>query len=173
MEKTDLPSGFVMGQPNLHDSVWIAPGARVIGCVSIGEKSSVWYNAVVRADINTITIGARSNIQDGVIIHLENENSVHISDDVTVGHGAILHGCQIGSNVVIGMGAIVLNGAIIGAGSVVGAGAVIPEGVIVPPKSLIIGVPGRVVKTYPDSIFSQNAKWAAKYIKLAEIHSKL
>ncbi len=173
MEKTDMPAEMKLLSPALHPTVWVAPGARVIGNVSVAADSSIWYNAVLRGDINAITIGQRCNIQDGVVIHLENDNGVQIEDDVTVGHGAILHGCHIESAVVVGMGAVVLNGAHIGAGSVIGAGAVVPEYSVIPPCSLVVGVPGRIVKTYDQSIVTQNAKWAAKYVKLATVHSRL
>jgi carbonic anhydrase/acetyltransferase-like protein (isoleucine patch superfamily) len=173
MAKTDFPSHFHIGTPFIDPSAFIAKGARVVGNVTIGADSSVWYNAVLRADINVITIGDRSNIQDGAIIHLENELGCHVGNDVTVGHGAILHACTIEDAVVVGMGAIVLNGAVVGTGSIIGAGAVVKEGTIIPSYSLVVGIPARVVRTYGPEVGLNHVEWAHKYVRLAAAHQKL
>lgn len=124
----------------------ILPGAKVIGDVKIGKKSSVWYNAVIRGDLAPIKIGSYSNIQDNCVIHVTDKHGVKIGDYVSVGHGAILHGCKIKDNVLIGMNATVLNAAVINENSIVGAGAVVTENKEFPPGSLILGVPAKVVR---------------------------
>jgi carbonic anhydrase/acetyltransferase-like protein (isoleucine patch superfamily) len=170
MKKFQLRDDVVIKTPRFHESVFIAEGARVIGDVVIGKDSSVWYNCVLRGDINQIVIGERSNIQDGTIIHLENDLGCVVGNDVVVGHGAILHACTIEDGALIGMGAIILNGAIIRKGAVVGAGAVVTEGMEVPENSLTVGVPAKVIKKMPDDSYDTTVKWAEKYIKLAGIH---
>lgn len=122
-------------------NVYIAPGAVVRGNVSIGESSSIWYNAVVRADGIDVKIGDNTNIQDNCVVHADPGDSVDIGNNVTVGHGAIIHGCRIGDNTLIGMGAIILNNAQIGSNCIVGAGALVTEGKIIPDRSLVIGSP--------------------------------
>ncbi len=128
-------------------SCWIAPGARVIGRVTMGECVNVWFGAVVRGDINSIAIGEDTNIQDGVILHVDDDFPLVVGARVTVGHGAILHGCVIDDEVLIGMGAKVLNGAKVGRGSIVAAGAVVREGTEVPPFSLVAGLPAVVKRS--------------------------
>ncbi|GAA1913079.1 gamma carbonic anhydrase family protein [Microbacterium aoyamense] len=130
--------------PVLHASSFVADGARVIGAVTLGEQASVWYNAVLRADGDTITIGARSNLQDNVSVHVDRGSPVLLGTDVSVGHNAVVHGCTIGDGALIGMGAVVLNRAVIGAGCLVAAGAVVLEDTVVPPGSLVAGVPAKV-----------------------------
>ncbi len=132
-------------KPDIHPTVFIAEGAQVIGDVSIGPDSSVWFNAVLRGDVHSIRIGARSNVQDGAILHgTLNTYPVFIEDDVTIGHNAVVHGCTIHSNCLIGMGAIVLDDAEIGKNSIIGAGTVVKGGMLVPANSLVVGVPGRI-----------------------------
>ena len=130
--------------PRIHPSAFIAEGAMIIGDVAIGEKSSVWFNCVLRGDVDRIEIGARSNIQDGAVVHMDKNFPAIIGDDVTIGHGAIIHGCTIGDGAMISMGAIILTGAKIGAGAIVGAGAVVREGQEIPAKSLAVGIPARI-----------------------------
>ncbi|KJL45023.1 Galactoside O-acetyltransferase [Microbacterium terrae] len=130
--------------PDLDPSAFVAAGARVVGDVSLGEESSVWYNAVLRGDSASITLGAGSNLQDNVSVHVDAGHPVVIGEDVSVGHNAVIHGCTIGDGCLIGMGSTVLSGAEIGAGSLVAAGAVVLEGTVIPPGSLVAGVPGRV-----------------------------
>ena len=170
MEKTELKDSVVIKNSQIDDSAFIAPGAHVIGDVIMKKNSSIWYNSVARADINQIVIGEGSNIQDNSVLHLENDQGVVIGDHVTIGHNAIIHGCTIEDGALIGMGAIIMNGAIIGKGTVVGAGCVIKENMIIPNYSLIVGVPGKIVKSLPKEVFAQNIKWAEKYVKLAKIH---
>lgn len=132
--------------PEIHASAWIAPGAVVVGSVRLGENASVWYNAVVRGDSDRITIGARSNLQDGVSVHVARGNPVVLGEDVSVGHNAVVHGATVEDGCLIGMNATVLNGAVIGAGSLVAAGALVAQGKQIPPGSLVAGVPGKVVR---------------------------
>ena len=127
MDKTQLKDNVIIKTPQIDETAFIAPGARVVGDVILKPHSSIWYNTVARADINQITIGERSNIQDNSVIHLENDQGVVIGNDVTIGHNAIIHGCTIHDGALIGMGSIIMNGATIGKGAVIGAGALIKE----------------------------------------------
>ena len=170
MEKSDLRENVTIKSPQIDDSAFVAAGAQVIGDVILKADSSVWYNTVARADINQIMIGERTNIQDNSVIHLENDQGVVVGNDVTVGHNAIIHGCTIGDGALIGMGAIIMNGAVIGKGAVVGAGAVVKENMIVGDYELVVGVPGKIIKTLPTSTYDANVKWAKKYVQLANIH---
>ena len=170
MEKFELKENVTIKTPEIHQSAYNEDGAKVIGDVIMKSESSIWYNTVVRADINQIVVGKRSNIQDNSVLHLENDQGVIIGDDVTIGHNAIIHGCTINDGALIGMGAIIMNGAIIGRGAVVGAGAIVTEHMHVPDLGLVVGIPGKVIKTLPDSTFEKNVKWAKKYTQLAFIH---
>ncbi|MCB0291720.1 MAG: gamma carbonic anhydrase family protein [Calditrichaeota bacterium] len=172
MERTDLPPRTLTVEPTIHPEAFIAPGARVMGDVRLAAGASVWYNAVLRGDINYISIGERSNIQDGCILHLENEKPCIVGNDVTVGHGAILHGCVVEDGCLIGMGAIILSGAVIGRGSVIAAGALVREGALVAPFSLMAGLPAKRVRQLDESTYETHLKWAAKYVKLAGIHEE-
>lgn len=134
-------------KPSLHDSVFIAPTAVVIGRVEIGEGSSIWFNCVVRGDINRISIGSNTNIQDGSLLHVTHRHPLVVKERVTVGHGAILHGCTVESDCLISMGAVILDGALIGEGSIVAAGCVVAPDTNVPPGSLVMGVPGKIART--------------------------
>lgn len=130
--------------PTLHESAFVASGARVIGAVTLEEGSSVWYNAVVRGDSSSITLGAGSNLQDNVSVHVDVDSPVVIGRDVSVGHNAVVHGCTIGDGSLIGMGAVVLSGAVIGSGCLIAGGAVILGGTVIPDGSLVAGVPAKV-----------------------------
>jgi len=130
--------------PRIHPSVFIAPGTMIIGDVTIGEESSVWFNCVLRGDLDRIEVGTRTNIQDSAVVHLDKGFPCIIGDDVTVGHGAIVHGCTIGNGALIGIGAIILSGAKIGEGAMVAAGALVREGQDIPPKTLAVGLPAQI-----------------------------
>ena len=130
--------------PNIHVSVFVAPGARIIGDVTIGEESSIWFNSVLRGDLEPIRIGCRTNVQDGSVIHTDKEIPCLIGDDVTIGHGAILHSCRIGNEALIGMGAILLTGSVIGERAIVAAGTLVREGQEIPPGTIAMGVPAVV-----------------------------
>ena len=170
MEKSDLSPDVSIKSPQIHETAYVAEGAQVIGDVILKADSSIWYNTVCRADINRIVIGERTNIQDSSVIHLENDQGVLVENDVTVGHNAIIHGCSIADGALIGMGAIIMNGAVIGKGAVIGAGAVVKEDMVIPDFSLVVGVPGKIVKTLSPETYDDNVKWAAKYVKLANVH---
>ena len=130
--------------PNVHPSVFVAPGAMIIGDVTIGEESSIWFNSVLRGDLEPIRVGCRTNVQDGAVIHMDKEIPCLIGDDVTIGHGAILHSCTIGDGALIGMGAILLTGSVIGENAVIAAGTLVREGQEIPPGAVAMGVPAKV-----------------------------
>jgi carbonic anhydrase/acetyltransferase-like protein (isoleucine patch superfamily) len=131
--------------PEVHRTAFIDESAQVVGGVSLGKDSSVWHNAVIRGDVNYIRIGERTNIQDGVVLHgTLGRYPVILEDNVTIGHNAVVHGCTVHSNCLIGMGAIILDNAEIGEHCIIGAGAIVTEGMQVPPNSLVLGIPGRV-----------------------------
>lgn len=135
-------------QPEIHPTVFTAPTAQIIGEVYIGKKSSVWFQSVLRGDLDRISIGERTNIQDLCVCHTDENIPLIIGNGVTIGHRSIVHGCTIEDNCLIGMGAIVMNRAVVGQGAVVAAGAVVLEKIIIPPYSLVTGSPGKVKKTY-------------------------
>lgn len=133
--------------PQLHESVFLADGARVIGDVSLGKDCSIWFNTVVRGDVHTIVVGEQTNIQDGAVIHCTfKKASTTIGRRVSIAHLAMIHGCTIEDECLIGMQAIVMDGAVIGRGSIVGAGAVVTQGTQIPPRSLVLGAPAKVVR---------------------------
>lgn len=150
--------------PRLHPSSFVAAGARVVGDVRLAERASVWYNAVLRADGDTITVGERSNLQDNVSVHVDRGKPAVIGRDVSVGHNAVVHGCTIEDGSLIGMGSVVLSGAVIGAGSLVAAGAVVREGTVVPPGSLVAGVPAAVRRALTDDERAGLIRNAAAYL---------
>jgi carbonic anhydrase/acetyltransferase-like protein (isoleucine patch superfamily) len=147
---------------------FIATGAIVIGDVTLGENTSVWYNAVVRGDGDTIVIGRNSNIQDLAMVHVDEGFPVHIGDGVTVGHSAIIHGCTIGDNTLIGMGATVLNGAKIGKGCLIGANALVTQGMEIPDYSLVVGMPAVIKRTLTPEEVKENQKNAQVYVEEAK-----
>ena len=150
----------------IHPTAWVAPGAVLRGDVTLGEQVSVWYNAVLRADQESITIGDGSNVQDNCVIHGDPGHDVVVGKNVTVGHGAILHGCTVEDQCLIGMHAVVLDKAVIGRGSIVGAGAVVSGGTIIPPNSLVLGIPGRVKKTLTPEESNRNLENVEEYFGL-------
>lgn len=141
--------------PNIHSSVFVAPGAMIIGNVKIGEESTVWFNCVLRGDLEPIHIGCRTNIQDGTVIHMDKEIPCLIGDDVTVGHGAILHSCTIENDALIGMGAILLTGCKIGERAIVAAGTLVREGQEIPPGTIAMGVPAQVRREATEAEFER------------------
>lgn len=151
-------------------ALFVAPDAAVIGDVELGEDSSVWYGAVLRGDTEPIRIGARSNIQDGTVVHTDDGFPTTVAEDVTVGHNVVLHGCTIGPGCTIGMGAILLNGSRVGANSLVAAGALLPEGREYPPDSLIMGVPARAVRELTDGERARVAEGSEVYQQRAREH---
>jgi carbonic anhydrase/acetyltransferase-like protein (isoleucine patch superfamily) len=151
----------------ITSNAFIADNATILGDVEIGSQASIWFGVVLRADKDRITIGNRSNIQDNTDIHTSAGYPVMVGDDVSVGHGAILHGCKISNEVLVGMGAIIMNGAVIGEGSVIGAGCVITEGKVIPPGSVVLGVPGKVVRKTDETQLAHIRDNAMNYIELS------
>lgn len=159
--------------PQVHPEAFVAPGAILLGEVTLSAKASIWYGAILRADLSPITIGTGTNLQDGVIVHLASDRGTVVGDYVTVGHRALLHACTIEDEVLIGMGAIVMDGAVIGRRSIVAAGAVVPKGLIVPPGSLVLGTPAKVARPLTEVEHGDLRGWAEKYIRVAEEHRRL
>lgn len=157
---------------NIDPSVFIAEGAQIVGDVRIGANSSVWYNSVLRADWNYIAIGENSNIQDGCVIHVDDDSPTIIGDGCSLGHGAIVHGAVIGDNVLIGMRATLLNGAKVGSGSIVAAGALVTENTEIPPNSLAVGVPARVLRQTNEENRTYIAHLVEQYAKLSKVHKE-
>ena len=149
-------------KPQINAKTFIAEGSVVIGRVILKEYSSIWFNATLRGDVDTIEIGRYSNIQDNSIVHLDAGFPCKIGDFVTVGHNSVIHGCTIEDHCLIGMGAVIMNGAVIGQGSIVAAGALVKENMIVPPHSLVVGLPAKVVRTIPEKLAGIHAQ-AVKY----------
>jgi carbonic anhydrase/acetyltransferase-like protein (isoleucine patch superfamily) len=137
-------------RPRIDATAYIAPGARIVGDVTIGPRASVWFNAILRADNDAITIGAETNIQDGSVLHTDEGHPCIVGDRCTIGHIANVHGCRIGDGSLVGMGAIVLTGAVIGEESLVAAGALVPEGKTFGPRSLLVGSPARSIRQLTD-----------------------
>jgi carbonic anhydrase/acetyltransferase-like protein (isoleucine patch superfamily) len=155
------------------EGVYIAPTATVIGDVEIASDSSVWFGAVIRGDVASIKIGRRTSVQDDAVIHVSEGVGTVVGDDVTIGHSAVIHGSNIGDTTLIGIGAIVLDNATVGVGSIIGAGAIVTEEAVVPPRSLVLGVPGRVVR----EVTSEQIEWiknnAEQYVQLARRYMTL
>ena len=149
----------------IHESAYIADGAVVMGNVSVGEESSIWFHSTIRADREAIVIGNRSNIQDNAVVHVDENFPVHIGNNVTIGHSAVVHGCSIEDNTLVGMGAIILNGAKIGKNCVIGAGALITQNMIIPDNSLVVGCPGKVMRQITEEEGRANLHNAAEYVK--------
>lgn len=154
--------------PQLENIAFEAPGCSIIGDVTIGEESSVWFGTVIRADVAPVTIGKRTNIQDNATVHVGNDVATTIGDEVTIGHNAVIHGCTIGNRCLIGMGSVILDKAEIGEGSVVGAGALVTQGKKYPPRSLIIGNPAKAVRPISDDQYEQLKLSADTYVNLAK-----
>jgi carbonic anhydrase/acetyltransferase-like protein (isoleucine patch superfamily) len=163
-----LPHGDAF--PQVAESAWVAPGAFVIGDVYLGEDSSVWYGAVLRGDTEPIRIGARTNVQDGCILHADPGFPAVVGQGCVVGHNAVVHGSEIGDNCLVGMGATILNGAKIGDGSIVAAGAVVPEGREFPPHSLIVGVPAKRAGDLTNEQAADIERGASEYVERAATH---
>lgn len=151
---------------------FVAETARVIGDVRLADGVSVWYGAVLRGDMAPITVGARTNLQDLCVLHCDWERDLVIGSDVTVGHGAIVHARRVGDTCLIGMGSILLGGAEIGDGCLVGAGAVVREGAKIPPRSVVVGVPGKVIGATTDAQLADFVERAARYWEVAQRHAR-
>ena len=157
--------------PRLHPSVFVADGAHVIGNVEIGEESSVWYNTILRGDVNTITVGARTNIQDLTMVHVDRgTHPTRIGDDVTIGHHVVIHGCTLGNRVLVGIGAIVLNGVVVEDDAFIAAGTLLTPGTRVPSGSMVMGSPGKVKRLLTDGEREGLLTSAAGYVLNARLH---
>jgi gamma-carbonic anhydrase len=154
--------------PACAAGVLIAPGAAVVGEVSLGAEVSVWYGAVLRGDLAPVTVGERANVQDGAVVHVGDFSPCSIGPDTIVGHRAVLHGCRIEEACLIGMQATILDDAVIGRGSVIGAGALVTPGTVIPPRSLALGAPARVVRPVTEEDEAYHRALASKYVRLKE-----
>jgi carbonic anhydrase/acetyltransferase-like protein (isoleucine patch superfamily) len=157
--------------PTIAPSAWIAPNATIAGDVTVGDEASVFYAAVLRAELDRIVVGAGSNIQDGCVIHVDRGFPATIGTGVTVGHRAILHGCAIADDALVGMGAIVMNGASIGSGSIVAAGSVVLQGTRVPPNSLVAGIPAAIRRETTAGERQRVTDGARTYRQFARLHA--
>jgi carbonic anhydrase/acetyltransferase-like protein (isoleucine patch superfamily) len=173
-EGDDLPerfSKYLDAKPNLSRAAFVAPDAQIMGAVTLGADSSVFYGCILRADINSIQIGEGTNIQDGTIIHLADDYGVRIGDFTTVGHGAMIHACTIGNSSLIGMRSTILDGAVIGNHCLIAAGAVITPGTHIPDGAMVVGSPGKIKRMLTEEERAGLRKWAEKYILVARRHA--
>jgi gamma-carbonic anhydrase len=154
--------------PRLHPTAWVAPGATLVGDVTLEEESSVWYGAVLRGDINRIIVGPRSNLQDNAVVHLDTAYPTILGELVTVGHNAIVHACHIDDEVLVGMGAIVLDGAEVGARSIIGANALVTLGMKIPSGSLVLGSPAKIVRQLSAEEQKGISRWAWSYVETSK-----
>lgn len=159
--------------PAVDETAFVAPNATLVGRVFLGPESSVFYGAVLRGDTDQINLGARSNLQDNVVVHCDVGIPTTIGTGVSVGHGAVVHGCTVEDDCLIGMGATVMNGAVIGAGSLVAGGAVVLEGTVIPPRSLVAGVPAKVRREISDEELDAIKANASHYVELSRAHAAL
>lgn len=167
MSLSERLSRYLDTPPTIHPTAFVAPGADVIGDVTLAEESSVWFQAVLRGDINRIVIGPRSNVQDGAVVHLADDYGAFVGELVTVGHKAVLHACTIADEVLVGMGAIILDGTEVGARSIIGAGALVTGGTKIPAGSLVLGSPAKVVRSLSLDDQAGIKVWAEKYVALS------
>lgn len=173
MELEERLLKYLRKSPQIASSAFVAKSAELIGDVRIGNNSSIWPKCVLRADINYIEIGNGTNIQDGTLIHLSDDHPVIVGNNVTIGHGAMLHACTIEDECLIGMRSTILDGAVIGKKSIIGANTLVPKGMIVPPGSMVLGIPGRIHRELNVEEQDGITYWAQKYVKLAEAYKVL
>ncbi len=157
-------------EPEIAESVFLASSADVIGRVTIGEESSVWYNATLRGDINAIQIGQQTNVQDNAVLHNADDYPCVLGDLVTIGHSAIVHAATVKDEVLVGMGAVILDGAVIGEQSIIGAKSLVTSGTVIPPGSLVLGSPAKVVRELSQEERESVKKWALKYVKQSRLY---
>lgn len=157
--------------PTIATTAWVAMNATVIGDVTVGDGVGVFYHAVLRGDAAAVAVGANSNVQDGVVLHADPGYPLRVGSGVSIGHNAVLHGCTIGDDVLVGMGATVLNGASVGAGSIIGANALVPEGTEIPAGSLVVGVPAKVRRELTDDELAKVRFNAEAYVALTQQHA--
>lgn len=152
--------------PSIHEETFIAENSSIIGEVTVGLGTSVWYGAVLRGDINYVKVGEHCTVQDNAVLHVALAHSVDVGDYTNIGHNAVVHGCKIGNNCLIGMGAIVLNGAVVGDNCIIGAGSVVTQGAIIPDNSLVVGIPGKVIRQLTQEEINSNKETAIRYENL-------
>ncbi|HEX8834202.1 MAG TPA: gamma carbonic anhydrase family protein [Abditibacteriaceae bacterium] len=167
MDFSERISHFLEQQPDVHPTAFVAANATVVGSVTLGKESSVWFGATLRGDINAIVVGDGSNIQDGAVLHVADAFAARVGNLVTVGHNAIVHACTIGNEVLIGMGAIVMDGAEIGDRCIIGAGAIVTGGTKIPSGSLVLGTPAKVARTLSAQEQDSIRTWADRYVILS------
>ena len=169
-----MTDSFLGRAPRLGRGVFVAPTAAVVGDVTLGDGASVWYGASLRGDVHWIEVGPGSNVQDCATVHVSRgTHPCRIGSGVTVGHNAVVHGCTVEDDVLVGMGAVVLDGAVIGAGSIVGAGALVTMNTVVPPRSLVLGSPARVMRALTDEEVGRNRANAAHYVRMSRMYAGL
>ncbi len=175
MEGRPILKKFLLpeSEPSVHEGVFIAPGAVVIGAVEMQAQSSAWYGAVLRGDINRIIVGAQSNVQDGSVLHVSDDFACVLGERVTVGHRAVVHACTVGDEVLVGMGAIILDGAQIGPRCTIAAGALVTKNMVIPEGSLVVGSPARVVRALSREEQTANAELALKYVEISRRYLEL
>lgn len=156
--------------PRIGDRVFLARGAAIVGNVHLGDDTSIWFGCILRGDVNRIDLRERSNLQDGVVVHVGDSDATLVAEEVVVGHRAVLHGCRIGAGSLVGIGAILLDGVKVGEGSVIGAGALVTAGTEIPPRSLVLGAPAKVVRTLTSADETFHRALAGKYVRLAHNH---
>ena len=161
---TDRLERFLSEKLVISEDAYVASNATILGKVTIGTSSSIWFQTVIRADINEIVIGKYSNIQDGSVLHVADQFPLIIGDYVSCGHRAIVHACTIGDRVLIGMGAVVMDGAIVGSGSIIGANTLVTKGFVIPPGSLVLGSPGKVIRSVTADEETEIKQLAEKYV---------
>lgn len=161
---------FLKKEPKIHKTAYALPGTCLTGDVRLEAHANIWYGCVLRGDLNYVKVGRYSNVQDNSVLHVEDDTPCVIGNYVTVGHAAIIHACYVGDGSLIGMGALLLNRCHIGKESQIAAGAVVKEGMKVPPRSLVVGVPGRIIRKLTSAEVKKNRKSAYKYVKLAQEH---
>ncbi len=162
-----------MKQPEIHESVFVAPTATVVGNVRIGAGSSVFFGAVLRSELDEIVIGEGTNIQDNCVLHIERGIPTHVGNGCTIGHSAIVHSCTVGDNTLVGMGAIILNGAVVGKNCIIGAGALIPQNAVIPDGSLVVGMPGKVRRAVTEAEIAANRASAVMYREESAEYKKM
>lgn len=168
MKLNDRLNRFLMAEPRFGEGVHVARGAVIVGDVTLGDRCSVWHNAVLRGDINQIVVGEYTNIQDNAVLHLADDFPCQLGDFVTVGHGAIVHACRIGNESLIGMGAVVLDGAVVGNQCLIGARALVTQNVQIPDGSLVLGSPARVIRSLGPEERAKLKHSAEKYAEIAQ-----